>query len=68
MLSMISCDFAEVASSTLRQVVAVAETGSCWGADGSNLGGDLVADLPCWLVYIVGSEEAGRCFELLELM
>jgi hypothetical protein len=68
MLSMISCDFAEAASSTLRQVVAVAEMGSCWGADGSDLGGDLVAGLPCSLVYRTGSDIAGRCFELLGLM
>lgn len=64
MLSMISCDLAEAASSTLRQVVAVAETGSCWGADGS----DLVAGLLCSLVYRIGSDIAGRCFELLGLM
>jgi hypothetical protein len=49
MLSMISCDFAEAASSTLRHVVAVAEMGSCWAADGSDLGGDLVAVLACSL-------------------
>lgn len=68
MLSIISCDFAEVASSTLRQVVAVAETGSCWETDGSDLGGGLVAGLPCSLWYRMGSDVAGCCFALLGLM
>lgn len=64
---MISCDFAEAASSTLRQVVTVAEVGSCWEVDGSDLGGDLVAGLPCSLVYKMGSDAAGRRVGLLGL-
>lgn len=64
---MISCDFAEATSSTLRQVVAVAEMGSCWEVDGSDLGGELVAVLPCSLWYKMGSDVVGRCVGLLGL-
>jgi len=65
---MISCDLAEAASSTLRQVDVVVEMGSCWRAGGSDLGGDLVAGLLCSLWYRMVSDAAGRCIGLPGLM